>query len=136
MGALQKLHQALREGGLLLDVHPEPQPTLFQIWDGTTCHPLDQLVDTSSCIAKIHDSRDHMATMVEQGYFTLEAATTFNFACHFDSIEAWLAYRTERGSTSLVDAAAVATASQLLPEGGELRVLDRVSARLYRRLSR
>ena len=74
-----------------------------------------------------------LTSLVEAGYFVPERAATFEFLYHFDSIDAWLAYRAENWVDAEIDAAVVERARAMLVSGGEFRIRQGLRATRLRR---
>ena len=97
MHVLHRVHRWLRPGGRVLDIHPEPEAARVE---GQAAGQL-MLVgpfDRPDIYDKIHAARSVLAEMVEAGLYLCERSVTFEVLYHFDTVEAWLAYRAERGS--------------------------------------
>jgi hypothetical protein len=121
---LKGIHRWLRRDGLLLDVHPEPEPPLVAV---TFSGPRDVdlgRIDTSGVIANIHRARAALKSLVEGGWFEEERSTTFDFVSHFASVDDWLRHRTERRSSSLVDPAIIDRARELFTAPTARELLD------------
>ena len=134
MDVLQKSHRWLRPGGLLLDVHPEPEkPTVASVRTNRVVS-LGH-IDTSSTIGNIHNARAALQSMVEQHLFENERSLVFDFVSHFASVDEWLRHREARRSTSIVDPALIDTAREVLraEPGSELLVGERELATRFRR---
>ena len=57
----------------------------------------------------------------------------FEVLYHFPSVDAWLAYRVERGTSTEVDAALLARAREVLADtSGELLIREQMRATRYR----
>ena len=78
-----------------------------------------------------------MAGLVEEGWFARERSVEFEVLYHFDSVDQWLAYRLERGTSTEVDAALLVRARGMLAETpGELLIREQMRATRYRRRNR
>jgi len=81
----------------------------------------------------IHRARDTLAGLVGEGLFARERSTVFEVLYHFRSVDAWLAYRVERGTSTEVDAALRARARRELADtSGELLIREQMRATRYR----
>jgi hypothetical protein len=135
VGALHNIHQSLRSQAILLDIHPEPQPAAVEIWSRTKRVSLPPIIDPSNLIANIQRARGLLDTVVHDGYFALEAAASVDFVSHFKSVEAWFAFRIQRGKSVNVNEDVVAEARRMLErEHGVLRIRERISLRRLRRI--
>ncbi len=132
MHVLQRVHRWLRPGGRLLDIHPEPEDARVEVRDrdGLTFIGLFQ---RPAIYQNIHAARDALAGMVYEGLFARERSVGFEVLYHFDSDEAWLAYRTERGTKTEVDPALLVRAREVLADtSGELLIREQMRATRYR----
>src|SRR5207244_12555428 len=112
---LHKVQRWLRPDGLLLDVHPEPEDARVEVRDrdrvtfvGPYARP--------AIYDNIQRARDTLAGLVGEGLFARERSTAFEVLYHFPSVDAWLAYRVERGTSTEVDAALLARARRELAD--------------------
>lgn len=134
VGALHNLHRSLQEHGVLLDVHPEPQPPSVEIRFATRRVPLPPFVDPSGLIANIQRARGLLDSVVRDGYFVPEEELSFDFVSYFKNVDAWFAFRRQHGKSVHVDESVIAEARRLLErEHGELRIRERINARRLRR---
>jgi hypothetical protein len=63
-----------------------------------------------------------------------ERSVGFEVLYHFDSVDQWLAYRVERGTSTEVDPALLTRARDVLAEtSGELLIREQMRATRYRR---
>ncbi len=78
--------------------------------------------------------RAALAGMVGQGLFARERSVGFEVLYHFDSVDQWLAYRVERGTSTEVDPALLGRARDVLAETPcELLIREQMRATRYRR---
>ena len=134
--ALENVHRALRPEGLLLDVRPDSGNAVVEVVRRGRAAPIGE-IDESNRSARVRDVRATMARLVGRGWFARERAVRFTFVSRADSVDAWLAHRAEKGSTSVLDPALVERARALLAEGADrLRIRERVTATRYRRTGR
>ncbi len=133
MHVLHRIHRWLRPGGRVLDIHPEPEDARVEVRDGdrlTFVGPFTR----PAIYQNIHAARDALAAAVAEGLFTHERSIGFEVLYHFDNIDAWLAYRVERGTSTEVDPALQARAREMLAEvSGELLIREQMRATRYRR---
>jgi hypothetical protein len=129
---LPKVHRWLHPGGRVLDIHPEPEDARVEVRDG------DRLTFVGpyarpAIYANIHRTRDTLAGLVGEGLFARERSLVFEVLYHFDSVDAWLAYRVERGTSTEVDPALFARAREVLADtSGELLIREQMRATRYR----
>jgi hypothetical protein len=90
--------------------------------------------DRPAIYDKIHAARATLDEMTDAGLFVRERSVSFEVLYHFDSVDAWLAYRAERGSTTEVPQELQARAREILAAtSGELLVSEQMRATRYRR---
>jgi hypothetical protein len=120
----------------VLDIHPEPEDARVEVRDG---HRLTfvGLYQRPAIYENIHAARATLAGLVEDGWFARERSVEFEVLYHFDSVDEWLAYRVERGTSTEVDPALLARAGGVLAETpGELLIREQMRATRYRRRHR
>jgi hypothetical protein len=131
--ALRKLHSALRPLGVLLDIHPEPQHSVVEIRTADQTIAVGQ-VDQTQDIGEIASARAALRQTLAEGLFVLERELPFDFVRHFESVETWLAYRTERKSRGTIADETLARSRALLAQTpGELCVRRGTRAARYRK---
>ena len=135
MDVLKRIHQWLRAGGLVLDLHPEPEAPTVEVVDAEAMRVLLGHIDNRALVGNIHRARAALTSLVEAGYFQRERSVVFDFVSHFRGVDEWLRHREQRRSTSVVDAGIIDHARQLLlpPTSSELQVSERVLATLLKR---
>jgi hypothetical protein len=123
----------LRPGGILLDLHPEPEHNRIQVHASGRVHDIG-LLDDTAYIRDVHAGREVVDSLVRAGLFTREREVVFEHVAHASDVEAWLSHRAEAGSRSILDPQIVERARALLAEGdGEILVIGRgYAARLGR----
>lgn len=123
----------MRSNGVLVDIHPEPEPYLVEVQVGERCIQVGE-VGGRPVLKRIPPARAALAEAVEAGYFARERDTTFDFLSHFDSVEDWLSYLAGLTYQLVPDEAILARARELLSSGiGDLIVRERVHATRLRR---
>jgi hypothetical protein len=122
----------LRPGGRLLDVHPEPEDARVEVRDRDRLTFIG-LFQRPAIYQNIHAARDALAALVGKGLFARERSVGFEVRYHFESVDAWLAYRTERGTKTEVDPALLVRAREMLADTpGELLIREQMRATRYR----
>ena len=136
MRALRNIHSALRPGGLLLDIHPEPShPQLEALTDGQAT-PIGSL-DFSSRFRLVFAGRAALQSVVDAHLFVCERETTFVFIYHFATIDIWLDHVATRWSDARIPAGMTERARDLLATGeGELRISREIHAARLRKPNR
>lgn len=132
MHVLHRVHRWLRPGGLVLDIHPEPEDARVEVRAGNRVRFVGPYA-RAAIYDNIHRARDTLAGLVGEGLFARERSTAFEVLYHFPSVDAWLAYRVERGTSTEVDAALLARARRELADtSGELLIREQMRATRYR----
>jgi hypothetical protein len=130
---LHRVHRWLRPAGRMLDIHPEPEDARVEVRFGhrlTFVGPYQR----PAIYRNIHAARAALAGMVDERLFVRERSVKFEVVYHFDSVDKWLAYRVERGTSTEVDPALLARARDVLAEtSGELLIREQMRATRYRR---
>src|SRR5438045_1943159 len=93
--ALHRAHSVLDSGGIVVDVHPTPEPAHLDVAMGSGFVRLaDRLDDpTASGPSQRHTAADDAVTAcLTAGIFTLQAAAEFTFRTHADTVEELLVY--------------------------------------------
>jgi hypothetical protein len=131
--ALRNIHSALRPGGLLLDIHPEPKhPWLVAQVDAQTI-PVGQL-DESFRIGTVRFARAALQQASDDGLFAFERETTFVFTYHFADVDAWLGHMEGHWASAGIPVDMAKRASELLATGeGELRIPREIHAARLRK---
>ncbi|HEV3472036.1 MAG TPA: hypothetical protein VG408_02360 [Actinomycetota bacterium] len=134
MHVLRQLHKALRPGGLLLDIHPQPQDPRVEI-----VHPEGSVavgaIDWTVDSREIRAARKRLALVMRDGLFRLEKRRWLDLRMYHESVAAWLAHREERGQTSPIPEEVLHRARrELRPGEGRVAVIERVRASALRRI--
>lgn len=133
MRALRNIHSALRPGGLLLDIHPEPKhPWLVAQVDAQTI-PVGQL-DESFRIGTVRFARAALQQASDDGLVAFERETTFVFTYHFADVDAWLGHMAGHWASAGISVDMAKRARELLATGeGELRIPREIHAARLRK---
>lgn len=131
--ALERIHRSLRPDGLLLDVHPQPQKILIEVWQETRSRVVATL-DQEDDIRDIRLARARMRTVLGRRLFVTERRRNFDMLQHHPSVDHWLRWRARRGRDPLPDHIPAAARNALANGGGELVLRERIRATLLRRL--
>lgn len=128
MRALQNIHSALRPGGVLLDIHPEPKSPWLVARRGGQTTLIGQLDETFR-IGTVLSARAALQSVVDAGLFVYESDITFVFTYHFASVDAWLGHMAENWASADIPVDMVARAREALAtNGGELRIPREIHA--------
>ena len=102
MNALKSAHAALRPGGLVLDLQPEPgDPPVEVIRGGRVVGSTPQ--DESWCVEQIARVRAVVDELIARGWFVVETTRRYEWRQHATTIADWAAYRASKGMTPLDD---------------------------------
>jgi hypothetical protein len=117
----------------VLDIHPEPEDARVEVQVGTRLTFVGPY-QRPAIYQNIHAARAALAELVGDGKFVRERSVRFEVLYHFASVDAWLAYRVERGTSTEVDPALLAHARGILTDtAGELLIREQMRATRYRR---
>lgn len=134
MHALRRIHRALRSGGVLLDVHPEPGDYALELLrPGAPPEPLGWLRHVSDQVPRILDARAELARVVAEGLFAREERRRFEVSRYAERREDWDAFLAHpRIQGPDVDTARLAAALASLDEDAGARIVGRTSSRAER----
>ena len=136
MHALRRIHRSLRPGGVLLDLHPQPEHAGVEVWQGGRVERLGH-VGQEEDIRDILEARDRLDLVEGEGWYITERQRFFDLLSHFPSAEDWLEYQEREGYTGVVSEELLASANRLLATGnGEFVVREPIRASLLKRLPR
>jgi hypothetical protein len=133
VGALKSAHGALRPGGVVLDLQPEPgDPPVEVIRGGRVVGSTPQ--DEAWCAEQIAKARAVLDDLVAGGWFAAERRRRYEWRQHATTVADWQAYRASKGMTPL-DEDLVLRLEQLAAGGAdEIVKRERCVANLYRRI--
>ena len=133
MRALRNIHSALRPGGLLLDIHPEPSHPQFEALTDGQATPIGSL-DFSSRFGSVFAGRAALQSVVDAHLFVRERETTFVFIYRFATFDIWLDHVATRWSDARIPVGVTEHAREALASGhGTLRVLREIHAARLRK---
>jgi hypothetical protein len=114
-------------------VHPEPEHQQIGVRAGGSVHFIGY-ADSSAYIRDIRAGRETIDSMIRQGLFARGSALVFDNVAHATDVDAWLSYRAEATSRTVLDPGIVQQARDLLSEAdGEILISGRgYAARLER----
>ncbi len=95
--ALWKVHRALRPGGVLLDLHPQPRFVQIQVRASTGFAPVGRLEYSSVFFQTIAAADEALASFHTRGSFLNEREREFALLHYLDSIADWETYMTTWG---------------------------------------
>jgi hypothetical protein len=131
--ALRRAHSLLAPAGMVIDVHPTPEPAHLEIAAGSEFVRVADRIDDGSVSGP---RQRHMAadaaveTCLSAGVFTRAAATDFTFRTYANTVEELLNYLAMKWKQLHFATADLSRARDLLArrEGQAVVVTERVSA--------
>ena len=134
MHALGRIHRVLHPGGVLLDMHPEPENSRIEIWREGHIEHLGQVNQDQDAL-EILEARTHLAEVERRGWFTTGERQFFDLLGHYRTVDDWLDWWNEQGWTFSVEQELLDTARDLLGAGdGELVLRETIRATALTRL--
>jgi len=130
--ALEKIHGLIRPGGILLDIHPTPQPPRIEVRLGARTIPAGWLKETDDYV-EYEDADDALSQAIARGLFVVERRGKFSFITHADTIAELREYLAEEWKDAVVDDLTAVRIEELLstPERDK-EVILRESIRIAR----
>ena len=134
--ALRKVHRSLRSGDLLLDVHPQPQPSPFEVRTGVGTTDLGQLEYSPDFIRTMSNADEALASLDRDGTFRKERQEEFLLLHHFESLAEWQDYMAKEAQYYVQPNATMieAIGRELATAGAELVLKEWVRANRSRRV--
>lgn len=136
MNALSRIHLSLRDDGVLLDLHPQPENSRLEIWQDGRISPLGEIGQHQEN-QEIEQAEACLATFEHRGLFHTEDRQFFDLLEHHPTVESWLDRWVDEGYNFVAREDLLNSARTLLSAGGgELVVREPVKATLLRSRSR
>ena len=131
MNALRNAHRALRPGGIMLDVHPEPGDPTVEVVRGRAVVGAVRRDESwrTAQVGRVHAALD---ALVAEGLYVREVARSFDFMQRADRLDDWIAHLAAKGMSPLGEDL-VARLRALTAGGESLRTRERVTASRLRR---
>jgi hypothetical protein len=133
--ALRRLHQSLREHGVLLDIHPQPEDNRLEVWHGdqvTIIGDIDQRQD----IREVLEARAILDTLESDGLFNTLERRFFDLLEHYPNVDEWLDRWRRKGWTFDVPDELLETARELVAhDKARLIIRERVRVSTLKRMS-
>ena len=134
--ALHYIHQLLKPGGLLIDIHPTNELATLEVRVGQQITPAGWIYEWDDYIEyEWADSALQRAINVQ--WFELERSGVFNFAWYADSMAELREYLTEEWHDTLIDEVTFMRAQELLStteHDREVIVREAIKIARYRKL--
>ena len=133
MHALSRIHDWLREGGVLLDLHPQPENSQIEIWEDGQIHCLGE-IDQREDHEEILAARSHLRSAERDGLFSTERSAVFELLEHHPTVESWVDRWEYEGYRLVAEPKLFETARDLLQHSSaELVIREPVLATRLRR---
>ena len=130
--ALEQVHRMLRPGGLLVDVHDLPAPSIIGVHASGTVVISGWLTDKVDYEDERH-ALNSIARIVTEGYFLLEDERDFRYSVYADNLTELRAYLEEWWETAvLADQTAQKIEESLRQASGPAKIVIRVPTRMIR----
>jgi hypothetical protein len=127
--ALEQIHDLLKPGGHLIDVHPTGEPVKFiRPLDGYE-HFIGNLQETDDYI-EYQQADDALETAVSKGLFQVRETKEFNFHTYANSFENLKTFLKENWSDAVIPDDVIAEAQKLDKEHGKHTVFLREHTRV------
>ena len=135
--ALRKVHRSLRPGGLLLDIHPQPQPSPIEVRTGAGTTDLGHLEYSPDFIGTMSNADEAMASLNRDGTFRNEREEEFLLLYHFESLVEWQDNMAKEAEYYVPpDATMIEAISRgLATAGAEMVLREWIRASRFRRLA-
>ncbi|HLF26016.1 MAG TPA: hypothetical protein VJG32_06750 [Anaerolineae bacterium] len=111
--ALEKIQRLLKPGGMLIDIHPTPEPAALEVRVGRHTTPAGWLNETDDYEDYEHADRA-IAAAVGNGLFRIERESTFEFVWYADSLAQLREYLAEEWENATIDELTAGRIEELL----------------------
>jgi hypothetical protein len=133
--ALETIHDLLKPGGILLDIHPTNEPATIE------CRLREQIIPAgwiseSDDYVEYEWADEAVSAAVNGGLFTQERCGTFEFVWHADSMNELRAYLAEEWKDAIIDDVTAIRIEELLKlplHDKEILVSEAIHIARYRR---
>jgi hypothetical protein len=134
--ALETIHDLLKPGGILLDIHPTNEPAAIDVRLREQIIPAGWLSESDDYV-EYEWADAAVAAAVDRRLFTQERSGTFAFVWHADSMSALRAYLAEEWKDAIVDDVTAMRIEELLKlpvPDKEILVREAIRLARYRRV--
>ncbi|MDJ0753535.1 MAG: hypothetical protein QNJ45_08470 [Ardenticatenaceae bacterium] len=97
--ALRKIKTLLKPNGLLVDIHPMDQVMPIYVQIGREIRPVGD-IDVESKFTKYRQADKAIATVLQEGLFTVQRKTAVDFSVYFDTVAECRQYLAEEWSSA------------------------------------
>jgi hypothetical protein len=130
--ALEITHGLLKEGGLLIDIHPTGDPPRIEAHVGGEVRLAGHLDETDGFV-EYFNADDALVEVIRRGLFVFEREGLFTFKTHAPTIKELVEFIKAEWSDSVVHEETIERAAKLMGEPGEDReIVLREKARIAR----
>jgi hypothetical protein len=134
--ALRRIHLSLRPEGVLLDLHPQPEPAGVEVWHSGRVERLGH-VGQKDDVRDILEARVRMAQVETDGWYVTQRQEFFDLITHSPTPSDWQECQAREGYSCELSEELLASAHELVATtGGEFIVREPIRASLLRRLPR
>jgi hypothetical protein len=84
--ALETIHALLRPDGVLVDIHPSPEPPSIRVRIAADIHDAGWLRETDDYL-EYEQAESALVNVIERGWFKLERKARFRFTTHAPSLD-------------------------------------------------
>lgn len=130
--ALEKIHGLLHPRGLLVDIHPSPEPPVLQVRVGAAIHEAGWLRETDDYLE--YEQADRALTIViERRLFLRERRVRFQFTTHAPSLPDLVRHLEQEWQDAYIEDTTVRSIEDLLQtRGRDKEILLRESVQITR----
>jgi hypothetical protein len=111
--ALEKIYRLLKPYGILIDIHPPPDPSSIDVRIGGQAHVAGWLHETDD-YGDYEAADKALTTIVARGLFAIERQGTFAFVTHVDTLAELRNYLTEEWENASIDDVTTARIEELM----------------------
>jgi SAM-dependent methyltransferase len=111
--ALETIHNLLKPGGILLDIHPTNEPATIDVRLREQVIPAGWISESDDYV-EYEWADEAVAAAVNNGLFARERCGTFKFVWHADSMSELRAYLAEEWKDAIVDDVTAMRTEELL----------------------
>jgi len=122
--ALEQIHDLLKPGGQLIDIHPNGELVEFHYVLNDREHFLGYMKETDDYI-EYRQADEALKTAIRKGLFLLDSAGGLDFHTHTDSFGEMQAFLDKNWSDALIPDEVIARAMTLEKEHGEFKTVLR-----------
>ena len=127
--ALEQIHELLKPGGNLLDIHPNGEPVEFILPLEGREHLIGYMRETDDYI-EYRQADEAIQTAISKGLFQIVKTGEFEFRTHADSFDELKAFLDENWSDAVITDEVIANAKRLEKEYSKRKVFLREQARI------